>query len=44
MTRREIIKEIIRMIREVKDETVLTDILNLTSTVHRHYIAGNWRS
>ena len=43
MSRREIIKRIIRLIRDVDDDTVLNDILNLTSTVHRHYKAGNWQ-
>ena len=42
MTRREIIKRIIRLIRDVDDEGALKDILNLTSAVHRHYKAGNW--
>lgn len=43
MNRREIIRQIVRMIRDVDSDTVLKDILNLTYAVYRHYKAENWQ-
>ena len=40
--RKQLIKEIVHIIKQVDNVSVLKDMLNLVNGVYKHYIAGNW--
>jgi hypothetical protein len=42
MTKDELIEKIEHIIHNTDDEAVLKDMLNLISSVYKHYTAGKW--